>query len=1281
METPQISPYDNQISILYKAGEYFQTPTRYIAIRDKQANDTNSETMMVVEDLVYQPLLDLLSDNPEMSLGEAYDTLIDEESQITRQDFALLYTYYLITNAFPETTETNQLQLLQDAINQGVITQGTIQDIHDFIQSDIIQTIPNLRVYYEDFISRWIKELQEDALALDRILDIQDDLEGIPQELLPSATPLYVDRVTLRSYPTWDDGRAITPEDGLDIFNTALASYFTPYIQYNTGTGTNIDKSYYKIYRGETTTTDVGLPGAEPNLSMIIPDTKTKAMNKANLIYATIWSGETGQVITRPTREGYTKLLYDLDTGVMTFKTRISQKNPEAKALLIERVTQIFPTLALGEITEVRISGEFDLFLGEEIKDYVLLNEILNNRTFTAYLYIDERQKAYPEKKRITVHYRSILGEAVEETTSGNNTQTPASVSAVIGQRYVTDDEATPEVPTGTPYLKINITKGASRRVAEQFRKILILLMGLYLQNEEAIVETYTGYIPPLETEEEEEVKPRRRVVVKKGTTKRRIYQLEDAAPHIFVPGYARKCQSKLQPIAIQAADVSAWKAKQVRNPDTGLFEDRQVLAFPPPPNDEILLVCPSDIAPYPSIKTNHEENKDRYPYIPCCAKTDHTIPGKKTKYNAYYRGLNIEGGDGKKRMNIITDKILSPGGLAEIPLPLERILLYYNSEATQFKRYGVVRDTNSFLHCVLDALDHENYRALSVEEKIAMAREIRMALPEKINMAVMKQEFYDFTLEQIEEQVLTEELFFDPALYYRAVEEYFDINIYTFIPGKRPKKDRGEVVGKIEVPRHKFFHSRPLRLGRNTILIFKHWGAEADALDYPQCELLVDYTKETRAMYRVFGDDMTQVIQGILNTTFPTTTWSYHEGSLQTHTNLYSKVNFDTLTERRATAQIIDDYGKLRGLVLGDEMTLFFIPSQPENLPIATTSPNLVSAELPISLFGEPTAKGLDGKGLWFSRPEIPNYPYVIYTPVESIQAYETLPVGPIAPIEIGDDKQSVVERTLLLTRQISLLLQVIRWLFLLSEGTVDEFMSQYTMTWPDPVEDSATFYDLSSLPRRLPETRDVATAIGILEPLVPTLFRRGRLVLYNSGFAEKIRGNLQLFSRELPERIPRFLEGYYLYESDFKPQERTIILIGEQNLETWLLSLARSGYQGITILKQLDIAFMDRVEPYLYLSEVGVVYLIQNVEGGNLDRALGVSLNWYFETSNLGYTASPVEDTSTLPYRVYEISPSSALRLTKEYVDPNTPPEEVLEVLEYSEGNYAALLPLSLV
>ena len=1234
----QVSDYDNQISLLYKVGQYFQLPTKYILVRPATHSDQPSDQTLILQDLVYQSIVYLISIE-QGPIDEIYKKLIGQDNPITRKEFGFIF--------YSE---------------QG---DAVFNQIQEFLDNEKFKDIRAFKYAYDEWVKAIQKSLDEDRLKLDKIIGIQESLEQIPPEYIKQPTEIAVSRITLRAYPSLNSGLKPSVDDGLDIFNAIQLSYFIPYIYYNRGEN---GKRYHKIYRGETTTTDVISPGAEPNLSMIIPAKKNKATEQKDIIYATVWIGSDNQVINKPIRESYTGLIYDLNTGEMNFKTKISENNQGMKEKIIERISQAFSNLKIGEVKEMKISGEFDIPLGEGIKDYVFLHMVLNDASFNNYLYADERDKPYPEKKRVTIHFKSLIGQSEDE--EGNTS--PATVSAMINNKV--DNE-------GKGYVKVNITQADSKDIANQFRGILTILLGLYLQTKDDIIEFYDQYITSPAPQPF-----KRKIVLKKSGTKEGGVKsnsalLKEAAPHIFIAEWARRCQNIYQPIPIQEDQIEEWENRTIINPDTGEREKRQVMRFPPPPKDEVILVCPSDSKPYPGVRKSLLENSEQYPYIACCYASDQTAPGLDTPYNIYYKGAKAkEDKKTKRRLNIITEKIVPPGGKGEITVTLENILLKYSDKPSKFKRYGVVRDPNSFIHCVLEALNYEDYTSQSVEDKTFLVLQIREKLASDINPSVMKQELYDFNDDEIVNQVLALDLFFDPALYYRAIEEFFNINIYTFTPGKRPKEDRQESFGKIEVPRHKVFHSRPIRPDRQTVLIYKHRGAEADVLEYPQCELIVDIPEDRGIPIKVFDESMTNLVHDILMSTFPTTTYSYDQETklLQSYNNLYSRINFDQLTDRQAIGQIIDDYGKLRGLLFND-ISIYFLPSQPENIP-ATKEVKRVNHQQATRKFGEPNAivRSQDGQsvvGLWFPHQDFPEYPYVIFVPINPTQEYSDLPNGPQAPLESKETQTSA--RVLLLQRQIKLITQVIKYLFSLSQPiTADEFMNRYTTTNLQPVTDSSTFYDLTRLPRKLPDAENVQSAIQVLTPMAPTLFSKGKIVLYSKVFADKIADYLQDLK---VFKTNKYIDDYFIYEKDFTPQPRTVILIGEDSFNNWLASLNLSGYKGINVTKTIDISFKVRKEPYLYLdTSTGIVYMVQNVNDGDLNKALNVGLSWLTQLDNPGYNTEPYPNPQQLPYRIYEISPSLNIQIKDEFIDPDTPEGDIINLLTYDNKDYAALLPI---
>lgn len=1179
----EISKYDNQVTILYKVADYFQVPVRYILTTPGEETLTG----LVIKGIIYEPIISLFP----QSLEEIYPLV---ENKISRRELAYLYNFYATERDIP-----------------------AFETIQEFLRENGFQRPTDLNVMYEDWIIKYRRELEKDKDILERIQIIQEGFETITHPL--TSTELVIDHVTLE---------AKAPQrDGILVFNQAVVSYFIPYLQYNEGKDEKGDaiKSYYKIYRGESVVSSEARPGIIPKLDLIVQD-KYDGEN----IYASLWTLGLEKALIKPIQKGYTLLTYNLDKQLLTF--RVSEEHPKTRREVLTHIQKTFG-FPLEEITEISISGNFTVFVEEPVIEYILFHLILNDPTFTAYLYIDEHITPAPEKTRLTIHYRGLTEEG-------------AATAYLLNT-----------VVEGKHSLSVKISQAVSRDSAEEFRRILTLLMSIYRERKNEIVELYS-FIPPPPPE----VKPSKTVTVKTRPIAV-VKQLEAAAPDVFPKGYARICQGKNQPIIITPDQVNEWEERKIVDSITKTLINRQILPFPAPPDDKFLLVCPSDDAPFPGIRTNTLANKDKYPYLPCCYRSNH-VESSASLYSTYYKGASKKVKGSKKRTKIKGEKFLPPGGEGEIPVPMENLLTHIRENI--WKRYGVIRDPNSLIHSILTALNYENYNNLQEKDKIILAEEVRNSL---VGYAeIMKQELYDFSVEEIETQILSPDLFFDPALYYRSLEEFFDINIYTFSSGKGPEEE-GEPIGKLEIPRSKYFHARSLRL-RESVLIYKHWGSKAYKPTYPQCEVIINIKGRERT--KIFEEDVTEFIHTTLLETHPITTWYIYNEGIYSVINLYSN---NYLLEG-AVAQILDDYGKMRGLVF-PEITYFFPPSQPENLPVVEEMTIAIS-ETAIEYFGEPIAATFSGgktTGLWFTWKT--EYLYGIFVPIQETEEYSSLPKGPSPPIEFIESVQTSA-RIALLEKQISLLIQVIQWLYLLSSLTPREFIRKYGYINKTPVEDSAQFYDFSDLPPELPQG-DISQVITKLEERVPTFFHNGKIVFYSPEFAGKMEGYLETFSRqhrgmtgflEPSVVLPTHLEGYFTREEDFIQEPHTVILIGKENFETWISSVTRPSYNGIIIVSKLDSDLSLRREPYIYNGEE--TYIVQNVLDGSLSRALNVGRNWRDELVNPGYLSEPWEEKEY--YLVYEISPASVLQV-KEDLSHRRPP---LEVLIYPNDTYAALLKI---
>lgn len=1384
-----VTPFDNEISLLYKVGDFYAQPTKYIIVRP--ATETDVNVIPIIKGLVFIPIIDLIEAiieepiepgtvrNPGELLQNIYETVSSLSPSVPVNDIVMLYVMVVRGRQTSEEIFV-EVKAFFDVFNQQkqIRQEKEIRHGIDVPKMKLgFRDTSDLEYQYDVWMEQFRTQLQTDHQVLLRIEEIQQILES--RTPLP-VSPLVFENVTVSMSPRLN-GNIVSSDDGIDIFNASQPNLYAPYIQYNSEQTASEPRSegkrkYYKLYRGTASE-------PAPNYEDIIPPgTQTV---EADHIYTIIWS-EDGDIRKAP-KDSFMRCNYNLKTNNLTVSSPITETRNES--IVISRVAETFPNLTLGSSTEIKVRGTFYIY-NFEISEVSLLDLILNDPLMNTYLYVEESIFSYAQKKRLYIHYKSLLGSAEEgETVTGEGyISNSASVSAKLKQYYTQSEiiyiQETPQGPSqiilaaGTPYLQVRLTKADSREVARQFVEIFRRLMDYYREKRTEIDELYRLFIPDI-TKLEPRIKveqipinasslantgsepptprstgsgvssevlsamstPRsiassglpaspssgipgyENVVIpsrmnpnkKRGGTK--INQLKDLAPDLFIEGYARKCQRSYQVTPVPPNEVIdlgdgnyVWKDHTFLRGTTIL--ERQVMAFPPK-NPRFYFACLSDTNPYPGVKENKiAENRHIYPYIPCCFAKNQMDPNANSKYNEYYRGRKKEIVQSARIINKIkTDRILDPGKIGFIPKSINDFLRRYSEEVVEIVRYGVPRSLNSLIHCVCVALDNPDYLSRPIDQRENYVMEVRQHILATINPSLLKQELYDYTDEEIYLQLSDTLIFFDPKLYYRAVEETFDINLYVFAPLDDPSGS----LGKIDLPRFKLFHVRPYRPDRQTVLIFEHYGAGSDIVGYPQCELIIDYDEDNNTYIKSFGVEMTELVHTAIMEVHTTISWTIDEipvSPLEKPTsiavarkNFFSQIN---INQFNPSGQLIDDYGKIRALLIytdstaedGAPITLAIPSSQPENLPVFT---ELYPApvERVIDYFGEPIAvthSGDNVNGFWYPLLDMSTGIFIL---VEPTTQYSDKPEGPANPIE--STGVNVVDRIKRLRKTLNIILQLIRWIFIVAQLTNPMeplmFVQNYFAVGPE-TSDSSTYYDFSKLPRKLPTVNSVEEGLQYLQTHAPTFVYEGKFIMYSEGFAVKILGKLEEFykiSKPLPIRdtedtwtLPTQVDGLFEDETDFIQQPNIAIFVNERDLRLYLKSISRPGYNSIVIKDRLDISLGLEEEPYLYIappippSTEGKIYLIQNVSAGDKLRAISVANTWASDRINLGLHA-PLYEGTLPPYVVYGISTAAAPVILE---NAAIGAENYLQLLDYrsrrvseergTEGRYAAMLPL---
>lgn len=1244
-----------------------------------------------------------------------------------------------ISDIYAQLQKNNEADKLYIKVNQFA------KDMNDITRS----------IYYEDensiqrdYIS-WITGINKISRRNDKrfntIVDIQQELDIIDKREHLEFSPLVINKVKKSFNPSIIVNeefnrqiRPVTPEDGLDIFNRANVSRYIPFICYND----NYGRPVYKIFTE-------GKAENEPNYSIIIP----KKMADHNTIYMTLWLGdpEDGGIISLhdAPRSSFFIVNYELTNNILAIESPVEDVFHN-ETLAHQRTEAALPNLVFGDGNEIGVSGEFNIW-DVTIDETSLLDMILTDPLMNVYLYMEENTEPFAVKKRIDIHYRSIftdITELVKPTERGSIsnysavwiTLTPKKAFSTDLKEIkdpVTGDVTTYQAEQDEPYLHINIKSGESRTVVDDFIKIFRLLMKYYIdtydtptidvniatqvtkgvitdldgnpvnvdENGYVIINPsikgfYDQFLPKLKGLEAMLPQKKQAAIKVKGKKHRKAGPW-DQAPDLFVTNYNRNgCQHP----------------PTIIDPDLIDEQDRQVMPFPKD-NPEWYFICPYDDMPFPGVKINDKlPNKDIYPYIPCCYIRDQMAPNTNSKYNDYISGKAIEPvkaikptktakvtkpvelviikPSAKAEGKLVTDKILPPDAHAWLPRAVDNIVKDYSEHTVDMVRYGTIYTTNSLLHCVCTALDDPYYISLPVQAKEVHVANLRQYMSRNILPSLMKQEMYDYSDSEIMNLFRDNSKFFDPALFYRAVEETFSINIYVFTPPSR--FEPGTELGSIEIPRHKIFHARPLRIYRPTVVIIKFGGtksAESDVLPFPKCELIVDYDLTNRRIVKLFGERMTTICHDVLMKSSQTLTISKN---LEVRDNIYYRLDHKEIFKVPIDSQFIDDNGKMRALTLrinGNLLTITTIPSQPENVLVNNNELARVSAEFAIGIFGDPTGitRNSNGfiDGLWFKIMDIVFGEYIPINPTDD-EILDKLPEGPANPIV--SENISVTQRLRKLKRTLNTIVQITRWLYELVRSnqnmTPQVFANQYIKVNDRKVVNSAEFYDLSNINRALPNVATIDEAIRIMRPNAPTLFSAdGKIVMYNEEFKDRIVGMLNDYSNSWivkQKDYIKFIDKFYETEEDFRHTGNSKIFTSRQDLDSWLKSLKTSQnyskYFGVRT--KIDVTMGTVYDPYIYQDTDNKIYIIQNVIGGSIEKAFTVSTTWRDLQYNIG--SDPAQNDPVSPYLIYAISPASTI-IPVQYVGKEQ--NDDIKLLYYGnqddhangvEGRYASMMEI---
>lgn len=549
-------------------------------------------------------------------------------------------------------------------------------------------------------------------------------------------------------------------------------------------------------------------------------------------------------------------------------------------------------------MTTNKISGEFYILHQNVnpviLKDILLFHPVFKNVMYSNDVIVNTSLAKPVERNKYTTTIHFI------EPITNNIFIYNITTREVTKSDLVSSINISGNIKIGEPITVCNIKQAISTASITKFQNLVSKLIAIYNQEEKELTKFYCKYLKDVNN---------RKFVIRDDT-------LASTVPDLFIDLYTVACPKPRNPVIIDEDKYDDKNASMMKFPRTG---------------DKFAYQCPSHNYPYIGLKENTLENKDDYPYLPCCYKIDQKNNKKSNYYKYFYQieeanATTVDVGAGY--IPLKTQKFASFGVHGMLPKNIHSLFTILDKDNEYYRKgmhYEGEGGKYTFMECILEAINYNNFnKIVGIQERIKFMEQQKMELSKYVmNSGICKQECYNLTLDEISQNIV-KSVYFDPTLYIRAVEEFYNINIILFTRNSQTDVNKN---GNYMLPRHDESKGYifPIHKLREYVLIYEHTGGIYTK--NKSCELVVKHSKQniTTALFNT-NDDIIKKVYKLWIQTFP-----IYEADTQV-------VPITPPGVEHITAQYIDVYGKTRGLYYKNTNTFIYcMPIAPLNLPLVT--------------------------------------------------------------------------------------------------------------------------------------------------------------------------------------------------------------------------------------------------------------------------------------------------------------------------------------------------------
>jgi hypothetical protein len=907
----------------------------------------------------------------------------------------------------------------------------------------------------------------------------------------------------------------------------------------------------------------------------------------------------------------------------------ISEKGYLSKEEFIQNFIKVFHGLGDVPIQNVKQSGVVGLFYfpNKRLHTYVFSDLVMNDTMFSKLINIDESRKATKKK---TEYSQPWIYIHFTHPNTGN-------ITASITQQFV--DRSLPsmqiedpkEFQHNQPYIRVRITHAEDTKSVEFFQMILSKLFSIYDSKYDSIVSAYEKFIPDFND----------------------VVDIEHPLPkkqkdEIFVTNFSRRCKDERRPIPIDEQE-----AKKL------IEQNKKVILFPRDKQDQPPLYetdgknqkyykCENPLFPFPGLQKNNLENKEMYPYLPCCFQENQE---NSDYYKEYFLNQKKENPDKKQQDIIITDKFLDTDTFGTLPINLEQLFNILDpSTEYRYLRLGVSKDINSFLAAVMVGCYNKPPHILNYKNHKEREKQLLQIKNDLQNFSPLaRQCMYDFTNEQIVENITQNETYFNPIFYIPLLESYFDCNIFLF---RRQDENTIPIL-----PRHSQSYYRYERNDQQSIFLYEHMGSESDNSKYPRCELIIKSKIKTTDTEYFFTPDST-VSKGVKNI-FKLLNKSYVLNK-QIH-----EIKFPILSDSvTLLSQSIDSYGKTRRIDIqykNKNATIFTNPIPPINIPENSNSiihkldikTTLELLETLGASLNSRNAKEITAM-LGNIQISIPHEPYRLS---ETPSRLSEIPFNnsEIHFSERDDSLLQIYNNNKKMARYVT---EYLFWTF-----------SNYIHTQKISKINDTVLYDFSNS-RIVMKPNFKYTIVPKTFSINSTLMENNKLIISSEEMLKRLMYILKLHTTTDLASIQNYykrnvISNYYTDITDFQYFPNQVILKGEDSVEKWI--------QESNVSFNIHDSILIRNSPYFFKNSIlgNQIFLAQN--SNTLEKALSIAVNW----QNNGYNNTN-SFTNDINYEFTIYFYYSPTRIIKKQVVGNKKPNKDILIMISHKTLYITLLSL---